>query len=114
MSEVSVLPSAVPDTEPPRLSRAQMNIIFVTILLGMLLSALDQTIVSTALPTIVGDLGGAGHMSWVVTAYMLAETVSTVLAGKFGDLFGRKRVFQVGVVVFIIGSFFCGLSGNME
>jgi EmrB/QacA subfamily drug resistance transporter len=96
------------------LSRVQMNVVFGTILLGMLLSSLDQTIVSTALPTIVGDLGGAGHVSWVVTAYMLAETVSTVLAGKFGDLFGRKLVFQAGVVVFIVGSFCCGLSGNME
>jgi EmrB/QacA subfamily drug resistance transporter len=95
------------------LSRAQMNVVFGTILLGMLLSALDQTIVSTALPTIVGDLGGAGHVSWVVTAYLLAETVSTVLAGKFGDLFGRKRVFQVGVLVFIAGSFCCGLAGSM-
>src|ERR1700749_5046650 len=95
------------------LSKYRRHIVFVTILLGMLLSALDQTIVSTALPTIVGDLGGAGHVSWVVTAYMLAETVSTVLAGKFGDLFGRKRVFQLAVSVFIIGSFFCGLSGSM-
>jgi MFS family permease len=95
------------------LSRAQMNVVFVTILLGLLLSALDQTIVSTALPTIVGDLGGAGHVSWVVTAYMLAETVSTVLAGKFGDLFGRKRVFQLGVAMFIVGSFFCGLANSM-
>ena len=60
----------------------------------MLLAALDQTIVSTALPTIVGDLGGAGHMSWVVTAYLLADTIATVLAGKFGDLFGRKLIFQ--------------------
>ncbi len=90
-----------------------MNVIFATILLGMLLSALDQTIVSTALPTIVGDLGGAGHVSWVVTAYMLAETISTVLAGKFGDQFGRKRVFQLSVLIFIVGSFFCGLSQNM-
>ncbi len=90
-----------------------MNIVFVTILLGMLLSALDQTIVATALPTIVGDLGGAGHMSWVVTAYMLAETISTVLAGKFGDLFGRKRVFQLSVLIFIVGSFFCGMAWDM-
>src|SRR4249920_2151896 len=101
------------ETEPARVSRAQMNVIFVTILLGMLLSALDQTIVSTALPTIVGDLGGAGHMSWVVTAYMLAETISTVLAGKFGDLFGRKKVFQLSVLIFIVGSFFCGFSQDM-
>ncbi|TSE00489.1 MFS transporter [Skermania sp. ID1734] len=91
-----------------------MNLVFSTVMLGMLLAALDQTIVSTALPTIVGDLGGAGHMSWVVTAYMLAETVATVLAGKFGDLFGRKRVFQVAVIVFIVGSFFCGLATDMH
>ncbi len=91
-----------------------MNVIFATIMLGMLLSALDQTIVSTALPTIVGDLGGAGHMSWVVTSYMLAETISTVLAGKFGDLYGRKRIFQLSVLIFIVGSFFCGLSQNMS
>ena len=111
--DLSTRPEEAPASEPPRLSRAQMNVIFATILLGMLLSALDQTIVSTALPTIVGDLGGAGHVSWVVTAYMLAETISTVLAGKFGDQFGRKRVFQLSVLIFIVGSFFCGLSQNM-
>src|SRR5689334_24507415 len=74
---------------PLELSRVQMNVVFVTILLGLLLSALDQTIVSTALPTIVGDLGGAGHVSWVVTAYMLAETVSTGLAVGASCLSGR-------------------------
>ena len=100
-------------TLPPTPDRARMNLVFVTVMLGMLLSALDQTIVSTALPTIVGDLGGAGHMSWVVTAYMLAETISTVLAGKFGDLFGRKRVFQLSVLIFIVGSFFCGMAWDM-
>nr|WP_285540758.1 MDR family MFS transporter [Streptomyces lavendulae] len=82
-------------------------------MLGVLLAALDQTIVGTALPTIVADLGGAEHMSWVVTSYLLAETVATVLVGKFGDLFGRKLVFQVSAVVFITGSFLCGLSSNM-
>jgi MFS family permease len=69
---------------PAALSRRQVNVVFTAILLGMLLAALDQTIVSTALPTIVADLGGAGHMAWVVTSYLLAETVATVLAGKFG------------------------------
>ncbi|MFB0632855.1 MDR family MFS transporter [Streptomyces sp. AB3(2024)] len=82
-------------------------------MLGVLLAALDQTIVGTALPTIVADLGGAAHMSWVVTSYLLAETVATVLVGKFGDLFGRKLVFQVSAIVFITGSFLCGLSSNM-
>ncbi|MFE3557538.1 MDR family MFS transporter [Streptomyces sp. NPDC059193] len=82
-------------------------------MLGVLLAALDQTIVGTALPTIVGDLGGGDHMSWVVTSYLLAETVATVLVGKFGDLFGRKLIFQISAVVFISGSFLCGLSPNM-
>jgi EmrB/QacA subfamily drug resistance transporter len=119
MSEVAPLDQASPSGQAPspvggiELSVARRNIVFVTILLGVLLSALDQTVVSTALPTIVGDLGGGGHVSWVVTAYMLAETVATVLAGKFGDLFGRKRIFQLGVIIFIIGSFFCGLSNSM-
>ena len=94
-------------------SRAQTNLIFVTILLGMLLAALDQTIVSTALPTIVADLGDSGHMSWVVTAYLLAETVATVLVGKFGDLFGRKLIFQLSAVVFVGGSVVAGLSNSM-
>ncbi|MER5641241.1 MDR family MFS transporter [Kitasatospora sp. NPDC002227] len=98
---------------PPVLDARQRNIVFGTIVLGMLLAALDQTIVGTALPTIVADLGGATHMSWVVTSYLLAETVVTVLVGKFGDLFGRKLIFQVSAVVFITGSFFCGLATNM-
>jgi EmrB/QacA subfamily drug resistance transporter len=98
---------------PPELSRRQTNVVFITIVLGMLLAALDQTIVSTALPTIVADLGGAGHMAWVVTAYLLAETVATVLAGKFGDLFGRKLVFQISAVVFIGGSALAGLANSM-
>ena len=83
------------------ISRRQMNLVFATVLLGMLLSALDQTIVSTALPTIVGDLGGGGHLSWVVSAYLLADTIATVLAGKFGDLFGRKLILQVSAAIFV-------------
>ncbi|OBH08835.1 MDR family MFS transporter [Mycobacterium sp. E3247] len=89
------------------------NFIFVAVLLGMLMAALDQTIVATALPTIVANLGGAGHQSWVVTSYLLASTIATALVGKFGDLFGRKRVFQAAVVFFIAGSVLCGLSSSM-
>ncbi|MFJ4681935.1 MDR family MFS transporter [Streptomyces sp. NPDC091377] len=105
--------TAPPAAQPPVLDPRRRNIVFVTILLGVLLAALDQTIVGTALPTIVSDLGGAEHMSWVVTSYLLAETVATVLVGKFGDLFGRKVVFQVSAIVFITGSFLCGLASNM-
>ncbi len=98
---------------PAALTRRRINIIFATVLLGMLLSALDQTIVSTALPTIVGDLGGGDHLTWVVSAYMLADTIATVLAGKFGDLFGRKLVFQVSAGAFVLASAACGLSESM-
>jgi EmrB/QacA subfamily drug resistance transporter len=113
---VTVAEEAAPPVaaQPPVLDPRRRNVVFVTIMLGMLLAALDQTIVGTALPTIVSDLGGAEHMSWVVTSYLLAETVATVLVGKFGDLFGRKVVFQVSAIVFITGSFLCGLASNMS
>ncbi|MCX4736036.1 MDR family MFS transporter [Streptomyces sp. NBC_01363] len=106
-------PAAQSTAAPPVLDPRRRNIVFATIVLGILLAALDQTIVGTALPTIVSDLGGAAHMSWVVTAYLLAETVATVLVGKFGDLFGRKIIFQLSAIIFITGSFLCGLATNM-
>jgi len=96
------------------LDRRRMNLVFLTVVGGMLLAALDQTIVSTALPTIVGDLGGADHLSWVVSAYLLTDTIATVLAGKFGDLFGRKLVFQVSATVFVIASAACGFAQGMS
>ncbi|MFJ4696511.1 DHA2 family efflux MFS transporter permease subunit [Streptomyces sp. NPDC088766] len=83
------------------------------LLLGMLLAALDQTIVSTALPTIVSDLGGLNHLSWVVTAYLLASTAATPLWGKLGDQYGRKKLFQIAIVIFLIGSALCGMAQNM-
>ncbi|MFE6171827.1 DHA2 family efflux MFS transporter permease subunit [Streptomyces sp. NPDC056464] len=83
------------------------------LLLGMLLAALDQTIVSTALPTIVSDLGGLEHLSWVVTAYLLASTAATPLWGKLGDQYGRKRLFQIAIVIFLIGSALCGMAQDM-
>ena len=91
----------------------RIRAVFGALLLVMLLAALDQTIVSTALPTIVGDLGGLNHLSWVVTAYLLAVTAVTPLYGKLGDLYGRKIVLQVGLVVFLIGSVLCGLSQSL-
>ena len=108
----AVLEERPVEAEP--LDRRRMNLVFVTILVGMLLAALDQTIVSTALPTIVGDLGGAGHLSWVVSSYLLADTIATVLAGKFGDQFGRKLLFQVSAAVFVVASAMCGLAGSMS
>ncbi|MFE3382003.1 MDR family MFS transporter [Streptomyces anulatus] len=83
------------------------------LLLGMLLAALDQTIVSTALPTIVSELGGLDHLSWVVTAYLLAATAATPLWGKLGDQYGRKKLFQTAIVIFLIGSALCGVAQNM-
>ena len=90
-----------------------MRVIFGALILVFLLASLDQTIVSTALPTIVGELGGLQHLSWVVTAYLLASTVSGPLYGKFGDLYGRKVVLQTAIVIFLVGSALCGLSQNM-
>ena len=108
----AVLEERPVEAEP--LDRRRMNLVFVTILAGMLLAALDQTIVSTALPTIVGDLGGAGHLSWVVSSYLLADTIATVLAGKFGDQFGRKLLFQFSAAVFVVASAMCGLATTMS
>ncbi|HGF1393048.1 TPA: MDR family MFS transporter [Klebsiella pneumoniae] len=90
-----------------------IRLLFSALLLVMLLSALDQTIVSTALPTIVGELGGLDKLSWVVTAYILSSTIAVPLYGKFGDLCGRKIVLQVAIGLFLVGSALCGLAQNM-
>jgi EmrB/QacA subfamily drug resistance transporter len=87
--------------------------IFSGLMLALLLAALDQTIVSTALPTIVRELGGAAHISWVVTAYMLASTVTTPMWGKLGDLVGRKTLFLLAIVIFLVGSVLCGTAQDM-
>src|SRR5215217_3417690 len=93
--------------------RPRLLPVFVALALGMFLAALDQTIVSTALPTIVGDLGGLNHLSWVVTSYLLAATVSTPLYGKLGDMYGRKPVFLAAILIFLAGSMLAGLSQSM-
>lgn len=88
-------------------------LIYVFLLVVMFLSALDQTIVGTAMPTIVGDLGGVEHMAWIVTAYTLAITVSMPVYGKVGDLFGRKRTFLVAIALFLVGSALSGFADSM-
>jgi EmrB/QacA subfamily drug resistance transporter len=100
-------------TPPASLPRRQVFIVFSGLMLGLLLAAIDQTIVATALPTIVGDLGGLDHIAWVVTAYLLAETVATPLFGKLGDLYGRKRLFQAAIVIFLAGSVLAGIATSM-
>ncbi|MFE3455150.1 DHA2 family efflux MFS transporter permease subunit [Nonomuraea sp. NPDC059194] len=90
-----------------------LGLIIIALMLGMLLAALDQTIVATALPTIVSDLGGLEQLSWVVTGYLLASTVTTPLWGKLGDQYGRKTLFITAIAIFIVGSALCGLSQSM-
>jgi EmrB/QacA subfamily drug resistance transporter len=98
---------------PTARSRREVLIVFAALMLAVLLAALDSTIVATALPTITADLGGLNQLSWVVTGYLLASTISTPLYGKLGDLYGRKRIFQASIVIFLIGSALCGLSESM-
>jgi EmrB/QacA subfamily drug resistance transporter len=100
-------------TAAERLSPRTIWTIFSGLMLALLLAALDQTIVATALPTIVRDLGGAAHLSWIVTAYLLASTVTTPLWGKLGDLYGRKNLFITCIVVFLLGSGLSGTAQNM-
>jgi EmrB/QacA subfamily drug resistance transporter len=106
-------PAMEPGTALPGLSRRRIFVIIGALMLGMLLAALDQTIVSTALPTIVGDLQGGSHIAWVITSYLLATTVSTPLWGKLGDQYGRKVFFQAAIVIFLAGSILSGLSHSM-
>ncbi|MFG2828045.1 DHA2 family efflux MFS transporter permease subunit [Streptomyces sp. NPDC048434] len=94
-------------------SRRTVLVAIGALLLGLLIAALDQTIVATALPTIVSELGGLDHLSWVVTAYLLAATAATPLWGKLGDQYGRKKLFQTAIVIFLIGSVLCGIAQDM-
>lgn len=102
------------DIEPPaQLSHKQIMAVMVGIMSGMFLAALDQSIVGVALPRITSELGGLNHLAWVVTAYLLASTASTPLWGKISDLYGRKKIFQLAIVIFLIGSVLSGAAQNM-
>jgi EmrB/QacA subfamily drug resistance transporter len=100
-------------TAPAEVQLPSVRLIFAALMLVMLLASLDQTIVSTALPTIVGEFGGLAHLSWIVTAYLLATTIVTPLYGKLGDLHGRKIVLQSAILLFLVGSALCGMSRSM-
>src|SRR6201985_3726745 len=96
--------AAAPHMEAPaERSHAEITVIIVALMLAMLLAALDQTIVSTALPKIASDLNGLSKYSWVATAYLLTSAVATPLYGKISDMFGRKKIFQVAIVIFLLG-----------
>ena len=102
-------------TRPPDapISRRELFTVFAGLMLAMALASLDQNIVSTALPRIVSDLGGLSHLSWVVTAFMVASTTSTPLYGKLSDMYGRKALFFVAIGIFLVGSILCGLAQSM-
>src|SRR5205085_10692970 len=110
----TALPPDAPQNASPEEPIAGLRVVFLALMLGMFLAALDQTIVSTSLPTIVGELGGLNHLSWVVTSYLLASTASAPLYGKLGDMYGRKRVFQAAIVIFLAGSALAGLSQSLD
>jgi len=114
-TQTASVPASTPEYQPlsATLSRGRLFSILLGVILGMLLAALDQTIVGTALPRIVANLGGLDHYAWVVTAYLLASTVSIPIWGKLSDIYGRRTFFILGMVIFLIGSALAGTSQNM-
>src|SRR5499427_7746001 len=104
----------VPASDVPSGPQREILIVLPGLLLTLIIAMLDQLVVSTALPRIVGDLGGLNHLAWVVTAYVLASTITTPLYGKLGDMYGRKRLLMIAIIVFLIGSALSGLSHSMD
>src|SRR5256714_3756060 len=110
----AVAASAASAAAPTPVDRSRLRVIFAGLMLVLLLAAVDKTVVATALPTIVGDLGGLERLAWVTSAFLLAQTAVTPVYGKLGDLYGRKRVLQSAVILFLIGSALCGLANGMN
>lgn len=110
---MSANPTSTQEEEFSFLSHKQIIGVMIGVMSGMFLAALDQSIVGVALPRITSELGGLNHLAWVVTAYLLTSTASTPIWGKISDLYGRKRIFQLAIVVFLIGSIFSGAAQNM-
>src|SRR6476646_10537675 len=101
-------PATSADSTEGQRSHSEIMVVMVALMLAMFLAALDQTIVSTALPRIASDLHGLSKLSWVATAYLLTSAVVTPLYGKISDMFGRKKIFQTAIVIFLVGSVLCG------
>jgi MFS family permease len=99
------------ESRPP--TRQEFRVVLGGLMLALTLAALDQNIVATALPRIVSDLGGLAHLSWVVTAFLVASTTTTPPYGKFSDIYGRKPAFMASIIVFLLGSMLCGLAQGM-
>ena len=112
LDQAAAAPDATP-TAPSYLTHSEIIQVMIGLMAGMFLAALDQSIVGTALPRIVSDLGGLEHLSWVVTAYLLTSTASTPLWGKISDLRGRRPMFQLAIVIFLVGSLIAGAAGSM-
>nr|ART40110.1 K429 [uncultured bacterium] len=102
------------DYTAPTLTHRQIQIVFGSLMLGILLAALDQTVLATALPTIVGEFSGIDHLSWVITSYLLTSTATVPLYGKLSDLYGRKRLFQISIITFVVGSMLSGASQSLN
>src|SRR6201988_1930449 len=111
MAETPVKPA--PSGEASIGMRREILVVLPGLLLAIMLAMLDQLVVGTALPRIVGDLGGVAHLSWVVTAYILASTITTPFYGKLGDMYGRKKFFIAAIIIFLAGSALSGLSQSM-
>ena len=106
--------AALAASDVPTGPRREILIVLPGLLLTLMIAMLDQLVVSTALPRIVGDLGGLNHLAWVVTAYILASTITTLFYGKLGDMYGRKRFLIIAIVLFLIGSALSGLAHSMD
>jgi EmrB/QacA subfamily drug resistance transporter len=104
--------AVLPDPQP-QVSKRELYMVFAGLMLALTLASLDQNIVSTALPRIVSDLGGLAHLSWVVTAFMVTSTISTPLYGKLSDMYGRRKLYFVAIIIFLVGSVLCGMADSM-
>ena len=111
-SQATNVAGAVPAVETPRYTRRETLLTMLGVLMVMLLASLDQTIVSTAMPRIISDFNGLDRYTWVTTAYLLTSTVMVPIYGKLSDMFGRKPIFLIGVVLFLIGSAASGMAAS--